>query len=71
MGVKEEEVYSPLFPSYNAADTKEVCQTVFLGTLDLSFKKVRTAVDKKRLSESGVCPEDRRGKHGHQPRISE
>lgn len=49
----------------------EVCQTMFLNTLDVTLKKVRKIVEKKRTSESGVCPEDKRGKHGQQPRISD
>lgn len=49
----------------------EVCQTMFLNTLDLNLKKVRVITEKKRHSESGICPEDMRGKHKNHPKVPE
>lgn len=47
-----------------------ICQQMFLNTLDLTVKKVRVVVMKKRRSTSGVCLDDQRGKHGNQPKTS-
>lgn len=47
----------------------EVCQTMFLNTLNVSLKKVRVIVEKKRNSSAGICVEDGRGKHQNHPII--
>lgn len=44
---------------------------MFLSTLDLTIKKIRICVEKKRKSDSGICPEDGRGKHRNHPKVSE
>lgn len=58
-------VYSLTFKS----ETHQVCKKFFLGTLDISGKKVQTALLKKK--ESGVTEEDKRGKNPAPNKISE
>ncbi|CAG9839576.1 unnamed protein product [Diabrotica balteata] len=41
----------------------EICQAMYLQTFDLTLKKVRIIVEKKRASQSNICPMDGRGKH--------
>lgn len=48
----------------------EVCQSMYLRTYDISIKKIRVIVEKKR-NHGGVCPPDGRGMHKNQPKISE
>lgn len=48
-----------------------VCQKMFLNTLDVTLKKVRVVTEKKRKSNSGMCAEDLRGKHGNQLKVSQ
>ncbi|KAK9739098.1 hypothetical protein QE152_g9306 [Popillia japonica] len=52
----------------NAARIK-VCQIMILNTFDLTLKKVKVITGKKRLSESGICAEDRSGKHSNHPTV--
>lgn len=42
---------------------------MFLNTLDLTVKKVRVITEKKRNSESGICPDDKRGKYKNHPTV--
>ncbi|KAG5892259.1 hypothetical protein JTB14_034210 [Gonioctena quinquepunctata] len=55
---------------YTITGKIQVCRTMFLGTLDIKPGKVKVLAKKKRLSTSGICPDDKRGRHGHQPKIS-
>ena len=59
------------FLTKNNGTKIEVCQVMFLNTFDISLKKVRVIVEKKRSSEGKICPEDKRGKHGNQPKVPE
>ncbi|CAH1969840.1 unnamed protein product [Acanthoscelides obtectus] len=49
----------------------EVCKVMFMNTLDVSFKRVRYTIEKCRLSISGICGPDQRGKHGNHHKISD
>lgn len=49
----------------------EVCQEMFTKTLDITIKRIRVCVEKKRASKTGMCASDKRGKHGKQPVIPE
>lgn len=49
----------------------QVCQTMFLNTFDITLKKARVIVEKKRFSDSKICSEDNRGKHQNHPRVPE
>lgn len=49
----------------------EVCQTMYLNTLDITLKKARVIVEKKRASHSNICSKDSRGKHSNHRRIPE
>ncbi|XP_056637703.1 uncharacterized protein LOC130445840 [Diorhabda sublineata] len=42
----------------------EVCQEMFSNTLDITIKRIRVCIEKKRASEAGMCASDKRGKHG-------
>lgn len=49
----------------------EVCQVMFLNTFDVTLKKARVVVEKKRSSGSKICSEDKRGKHENHPKVPE
>lgn len=49
----------------------KVCQTMFLNTFDITLKKARVIVEKKRFSNSKICCEDKRGKHGNHRKVTE
>lgn len=49
----------------------QVCQTMFLNTFDVTLKKARVVVEKKRSSGSKICSEDNRGKHKNHPKVPE
>lgn len=68
-GKESRRKYSRKYHLFKNAAMTEVCQKMFLNTLDLTLKKVRVIIEKKRSSESGICPEDRRGKHSNHPKV--
>lgn len=43
---------------------------MFLNTLDIKLGKIRKIAEKKRLSDCGICLDDKRGRHGHQKKTS-
>lgn len=63
--------YSRIYHLDRNLEKIQVCQIMFLSTLDLTVKKVRIIVEKKRTSNSNICPDDARGKHTNHPKISE
>lgn len=49
----------------------EVCKVMFMATLDINFKRLRYTTEKCRLSTSGICASDKRGKHSNHPKIAD
>lgn len=49
----------------------EVCQVMFMNTLDISLKKIRVIMSKKRSMGGGVCSIDGRGRHLNHPTLSD
>ncbi|KAG5864778.1 hypothetical protein JTB14_016705 [Gonioctena quinquepunctata] len=68
-GKESRRKYSRKYHLLKNASRINVCQIMFLNTFDLTLKKVRVITEKKILSESGICAEDRRGKHSNHPKV--
>ncbi|KAG5872730.1 hypothetical protein JTB14_036118 [Gonioctena quinquepunctata] len=68
-GKESRRKYSRKYHLLKNASRIEVCQIMFLNTFDLTLKKVRVITEKNILSESGICAEDRRGKHSNHPKV--
>jgi len=49
----------------------KVCQIMFLKTLCVTLKEVRNIVENKRLTNSGMCKIDNRGKHSNHIKTDE
>ena len=52
-------------------ESTEVCQMMYLHTFDVTLKKVRVIVQKKRGRKSNICPADGRGKHSNHYKIED
>ncbi|KAJ8889677.1 hypothetical protein PR048_009178 [Dryococelus australis] len=54
------------FFNKSSKDTIQVCQTMYLNTLGSTLMKFRVIFEKKCTSNSCICREDGRGRHGKQ-----
>lgn len=49
----------------------EVCQVMFMNTLNISLKKIRVTMAKKKITGAGICLTDGRGHHSNHPKTSD
>ncbi|CAK1602117.1 unnamed protein product [Parnassius mnemosyne] len=51
-------------------ETKRTCKTFFLNSLGISERTLRTVIEGKNSSGTGVIPQDKRGKHAHHNQVN-
>lgn len=69
--VESRRKYSRSYFLSKGTENIKVCQLMFLNTLSVTLKKVRNTVEIKRLTNSGMCQVNNRGKHGNHKKINE
>ena len=51
-------------------ESKRTCKLFFMNTLSISERTLRTVIEGRNSSSTGVIPEDKRGKHAHHNQVN-